>query len=132
MKAANRGFTLVEVLIVVVIISILATIAYPSFVEQVRQVRRADATTGLLETAQRLERCFSIFNAYDNAACVLAATSPDGHYDIDVDFPAANQFLLTATPAAGSPQEKDTRCTSFSLNQAGVQLATGTLGNDCW
>ncbi|MCC5794470.1 MAG: type IV pilin protein [Chromatiales bacterium] len=128
----SRGFTLVELMIVVAVMAILATIAYPSFTEQVRQVRRADATTGLLDVMQRLERCYSLFNAYDNAACTLPAQSPDGHYDIVPTFPAPNQFILQATPAAGSPQQSDTRCTSFSINQAGIRTATGTLGNDCW
>jgi type IV pilus assembly protein PilE len=130
--AAMRGFTLIEVMIVVVIIAILATIAYPAFTEQVRQARRADATGGLMDVAQRLERCFTQFNAYNNAACNLPATSPEGHYDIAVAFPSAVQFTLTATPATGSPQASDTRCTAFSLTQAGVRTATGTLGNDCW
>jgi len=128
----ERGFTLIEVMIVVVIIGILATIAYPSYTEQVRQSRRADATSGLLNVAQQLERCFTQFNAYNNAACNVPATSPEGHYDIAANFPAANQFTLVATPAAGSPQASDARCTSFTLTQAGVQTAEGTLGNDCW
>ena len=128
----ERGFTLIEVMIVVVIIGILATIAYPSYTEQVRQSRRADATSGLLNVAQQLERCFTQFNAYNNAACNVPAISPEGHYDIAANFPAANQFTLVATPAAGSPQASDARCTSFTLTQAGVQTAAGTLGNDCW
>jgi type IV pilus assembly protein PilE len=127
-----RGFTLIEVMIVVVIISILATIAYPSFTEQVRKSRRADATGGLMDAAQRLERCFTQFNAYNNVACNIPVTTPEGHYDIAVNFPAANQFTLVATPVAGGPQAGDPRCTSFTLTQAGVRTATGTLGNDCW
>jgi type IV pilus assembly protein PilE len=129
---AMRGFTLIELMIVVVIIAILATIALPAYTEQVRQARRADATGGLMDAAQRLERCFTQFNAYDNAACVIPATTPDGHYDIEVDPLEPNRFTLIATPAAGSPQASDTRCTSFSLTPAGVRTATGTLGNDCW
>lgn len=130
-QAATRGFTLIEVMIVVAIIAILATIAFPAYTEQVRQARRADATGGLMDAAQRLERCFTQFNAYDNPNCVVPATTPDGHYDI-VAVRGANQFTLTANPAAGSPQASDTRCTSFTLNQAGVRTATGTLGNGCW
>lgn len=127
-----RGFTLIEVMIVVVIISILATIAYPSFTEQVRKSRRADATGGLMDAAQRLERCFTQFNAYNNAACNIPATTPEGHYAVAVNFPAPNRYTLVATPVATGPQAGDLRCTSFTLTQAGVRTATGTLGNDCW
>lgn len=131
-QAVMRGFTLIEVMIVVVIIAILAAIAFPSYSEQVRQSRRADATGGLMDAAQRLERCFTQFNAYNNANCNIPATTPEGHYDIATNFPAPNQFTLVATPVAGGPQASDTRCTSFTLTQAGVRTATGTLGNDCW
>lgn len=128
-----RGFTLMEVMIVVVIIGILAAIAYPSYTEQVRQARRADATSALLNVSQQLERCFTQFAAYNSANCgvVFPQNSPDGHYEITV-VRDATQYTLTAAPVAGGVQAGETRCINFSLNQAGVQTATGTLGNDCW
>lgn len=132
MGVVSRGFTLIELMIVVVIIGILAAIAYPSFTEQVRKSRRADATGGLMDAAQRLERCFTQFNAYNNAACNIPATTPEGHYTITTPVLAANQFTLVATPVAGGPQAGDPRCATFTLTQAGVRTATGTLGNDCW
>lgn len=132
MARAMEGFTLIEVMIVVVIISILAAIAYPSYTEQVRKSRRADATGGLMDVAQRLERCFTQFNAYNNANCNIPAASPEGHYVITTPVLTAGQFTLRAEPAAGSPQAGDTRCTRFELTQAGVRTAQGTLGNDCW
>lgn len=132
--AAMRGFTLIEVMIVVVVVAILASIAFPAYTEQVRQARRADATAGLLNVSQQLERCFTQFAAYNNANCGVAfpQNSPEGHYEITAPVRNATQFTLTATPVAGGVQAGDTRCTSFSLTQAGVQTATGSLGNDCW
>jgi type IV pilus assembly protein PilE len=131
---AMRGFTLMEVMIVVVIIGILAAIAYPAYTEQVRQARRADATSALLNVSQQLERCFTQFAAYNSANCGVAfpQNSPDGHYEITAPVRTATQFTLTATPVAGGVQAGETRCVTFSLTQAGVQTATGTLGNDCW
>jgi type IV pilus assembly protein PilE len=129
-----RGFTLMEVMIVVVIVGILAAIAYPAYTEQVRQARRADATSALLNVSQQLERCFTQFAAYDSANCAVAfpQNSPDGHYEITAPVLNATQFTLTAAPVAGGVQAGETRCVNFSLTQAGVQTATGTLGNDCW
>ena len=126
------GFTLIEVMIVVVVVAILASIAYPAYTEQVRQARRGDGTSALLNISQRLERCFTQFNAYNNANCTVAfpQNSPEGNYEVRATVLNAAQFTLVATPIG--PQATDTRCTSFTLTQAGVQTATGTLGNDCW
>lgn len=131
---AMRGFTLIEVMIVVVVVAILASIAFPAYTEQVRQARRADATGGLLNVSQQLERCFTQFASYNNANCgvALPQNSPEGHYQITAPVRTATTFTLTATPVAGGVQAGDARCTSFSLTQAGVQTATGTLGDECW
>ena len=51
-RAAGRGFTLIELMIVVAIVAILAAIAYPSYREHVVKSRRATAQSCLLEMAQ--------------------------------------------------------------------------------
>ncbi len=53
------GFTLIELMIVVAIIAILAAIAYPSFLDSVRKGRRADAETGLMQAAHKLENFYA-------------------------------------------------------------------------
>mgnify|MGYP005605317985 CR=1 FL=1 len=65
--ARNRGFTLIELLIVMVIASVLAMIAVPSYQASVIKSRRADGRVVLNDTAQRLERCYTQFGAYDAA-----------------------------------------------------------------
>ena len=93
----NRGFTLIEVMIVVAIGAILAAIAFPSYARYVEQARRADAKAALLDAAQRLERCHTQFNAYDHPQCPdFPVPSPDNHYEIDVVRDAMT-FTLTAT-----------------------------------
>ena len=52
----NRGFTLIELMVVVVIATILLGIAVPSYMSQVRQSRRTEAKTALLDLAGREER----------------------------------------------------------------------------
>ena len=131
MKKHEQGFTLIELMIVVVIIAIISAIAYPSYQNSVRKANRADALDTLLDTAQRLERCFTSFGSYDNASCTVPASinSPHAHYTIAVT-PTASTYTLTATPVSAQ-QLLDTPCTSFTLTNTGLKTST-PVGSTCW
>lgn len=132
MDRRQAGMTLIELMIAVLIVGILAGIAIPSYRSHVIRVKRADAKVALISTAQTLERCFTRFNAYDNAACNtgLPFNTPDDTYTISGVI-AANTFTLTATPQGG--QAKDTDCANFVLNQAGTQTVSGSKpATECW
>jgi len=130
------GVTLIELMIVVVVVSILAAIAYPSYSEYVIRAGRTDGRTLLLDTAQALERCMSMYGAYNDANCGVAFPrfSDENYYTITAGNAAvgATTFTLTATPVAGDRQSSDSDCTSLSLNQAGVRTATGADTSVCW
>jgi type IV pilus assembly protein PilE len=146
-----RGFTLIELMVVVVIATILLSIAVPSYMSQVRQSRRVEAKTAVLDLASREERYFSTNGAlYSITPADLgyvgafpANVAPDNYYQITVCSPAANcdpnanpppapSYYITATAVAGS-QLADTQCTSFSVDSTGQQFATGTLpAAQCW
>lgn len=137
-KRLNKGFTLIEVMIVVAIVGILAALAYPSYQEYVRRAARADAQSDMLELAQISERFFTINNQYSanraGAAFVLPfAQSPRSggpRYNINIAFPTAETFVLQAVPAA--PQAGDA-CGTLTLNQLGVTGPNlGTDGRPCW
>lgn len=152
----QRGFTLIELMIVVAVISLLAAIAYPSYVEQIRKTRRSDAKTALLETAQVLERCFTEFNVYNrpsiptpgcpavNAAGtgLLAPAytlSEEGYYIISAGTLTSTVFTLLATPTGGQADEnnagKSNTCGVFSYSQTGAKGVSGGSITDptiCW
>lgn len=52
----QKGFTLIEVMIVVAIVGIVTAVAVPSYGEYIRRGHRADARAGLLQAQQWLER----------------------------------------------------------------------------
>lgn len=143
---SNRGFTLIELMIVVVIIAILASIAYPSYREFVMRSSRSDAKTALLQNAQFMEQNFTVANRYDQDSAGTAITSaslPVQHspvegaarYNITVEVNAATPgaYLLKATPIAGSPAASD-RCGTFTLSNTGQKALESASApvSECW
>src|SRR5690625_3411622 len=67
-KRNSRGFSLIELMIVVAIIGIIAAIAYPSYVNNVRETRRTTAQAELMELAQWMERQYAASYDYRDSA----------------------------------------------------------------
>jgi type IV pilus assembly protein PilE len=129
----NRGFTLVELLVVMVIIAILAAIAIPSYRSYVLRSHRTDATRALNDLAARQESYFFSNNAYTSKLSDLGATSSVAGSFFTVGIASASTTSYTLTATAQGNQAKDA-CTSFSLTRAGVQTSNGTTSDaaNCW
>lgn len=138
----QRGFTLIELMIVVAVVAILATIGYPSYREYVLRSNRAIGQALLAEAAARQERLYSDTNSFtaDMTALGFAAdpvVSDGGLYQVDgaacTDGTLASCFTLTAT-AIGN-QTEDTRCATMSLDSLGRRSAAasgGAASAECW
>lgn len=131
MRRSNRGFTLIEIMIVIAIIGIVITIGYPSLTEYVKKGRRTEVAGLLSEQAQILERFYSKNNVYTNAT---GLSTGNDFYTITPTL-TDQTFLLTATRKAGSTMASD-KCGDFTLTNTGVRsmvnATSGLTTRDCW
>lgn len=141
----QKGFTLIEVMIVVVIVAILAAVAIPSYQDSVRKTRRADAKEALMRIAALQERYFFTNNNYGTAVQLgVGNTSAEGNYTINVYTTPGSEpgcgsdpcYRIVATPVATGPQAADTKCAVFALNHVGQRSAKDASDanrtDECW
>ena len=132
----TRGFTLIELMIVIVIIGLLFAVALPSYQNSVLRGHRADAQGILMDISAREERFMEQTNTYTTDITTAAGlnigttTSNNGYYNLSVAACGggiATCYLLTATATGG--QANDTDCATITLSSTGV--TSGTTAN-CW
>lgn len=129
-----RGFTLIELMIVVAIIAILAAIAYPSYTRYVTKTRRVAAQACLSQYASYMERWYTTNLSYAGVttsnwpALDCASTAQTGNYYSYTLSGAATVSTYTVQ-AAPSTKQNDTQCGTLKLNNQG-QRTPSTAG--CW
>ena len=131
----NRGFTVIELMIVVMIVAILAALAYPSYIKYVRKSNRGEAQQLLLNWSINQEIWRSNNPEYATIAQLTepCKDNPDCNYDFSISNRGANTYTLTAAARSGNDQNNDTArdssipCASLTLDQNGVKQPPA-----CW
>lgn len=133
----SKGFTLIELMVVLVIVAILVAYAYPNYVGHMQRASRVDAQQMLSRGAQVMERNASTNNTYLNldgttptAATVFgSATVSSGGSTVRYNMSlvaTARTYTLTATPVGGQASDV---CGTLTINQA-AQNTPNLAG--CW
>ena len=141
-KSLKRGFTLIEVMIVVAIIAILASVALPAYTDSIRRSSLTEAYGRLADFQTKLEQYYQDNRNYGGGACADAAGTGAWNSFVPVGggvkFTYAcaltgggQGFSLTATgsvsPASGH---------AFTTTHTGAQATTAFKGagvaKPCW
>lgn len=135
MARQMRGFSLMEMMIVLVIVAILAGVALPAYQGSMEKARRSDAYATLMDVASRQEQ-----HLLDRATYTAAMTdlgyladpviSEEGYYSIDyvactgAGENITNCFNLVATAVADEGQAGDEMCAQIALTSTGSKQSS--------
>lgn len=130
---AIKGFSLLELLIVMVVAGIIAAIAVPSYQEQSRRSQRSAATTALFDATSRQEQFFLDNKTYTTTIIAgglnMNAITESGSYALSVDAPTGacpldRCYSVRATPQGAQSADS---CGALTINSERVKSP-----NDCW
>jgi type IV pilus assembly protein PilE len=130
-KQRARGFTLIELMIVVAVVAILSAIALPAYRDYVLRGQLTDARSQLSVWAARMEQFYQDNRNYGASGGACGATVQNTQYFTYSCANTGQAFTLTAT-GTGS-----TAGFSYTINQTSARTSTASAAwggstYTCW
>lgn len=128
-STGGKGFTVLEILVVIAITAILLSLAIPSFQQYLHRGHRAEAIHSILAIAGCQERIRAATGYYDTTRCFKEFDNDRYKYSISpAGETRALEFRATATP------ETEDDCGILGIDQAGTRSIAGKPEHltACW
>ena len=127
----QKGFTLIELMVVVAIVAILAAVGFPAYTDYVTRGKLMDATSGLSDGKVKMEQYYQDHPAagYANATCPSAACpAATKYFTFGLSNLAKDTFTLTATGSG------NLSAYSYTINETSAKTSNTPWGNGatCW
>lgn len=119
-----RGFTLVELMVVVAIVGILAAVGFPSYLNSVKKGHRSDAQAYLLDLVQIQQQYFTDNRGYANQTTLFSLdpvpSKVSTYYTVTMPTPGTSppSFTITATPIGTQATDG---AGALTINNAGAK-----------
>ena len=134
LRVTSRGFTLIEVMIVVALLAILTAVALPSYKDYIARGRLPEATGNLSTFGVSLQQFYQDNRTYVGA-CVAGTTAPlptSSNFTYACPTLSTTTFSITATGSSSVVSGF-----TYSLNQDGARATSAvpsgwTSNATCW
>lgn len=127
----QKGFTLIELMIVVVIVSILASVGIPAYNDYVTRGKLVEGTSALSDGRVKMEQYFQDNRTYDaggGTTCPPAISAATANFTYACSSLSATTYTITATG------KNNLSAFSYTINQANTKTSATPWGNGatCW
>ena len=130
MKKLQKGFTLIELMIVVAVIGLLASIGYPNYKDYVTRGKIAEATSQLSDGRIKMEQYFQDNRTYNNTLSPATAPAVTSNFSYSLSSLTASTYMISASGSGAMTGF------TYTIDQNNAKQTSATNGwgtsTTCW